>query len=257
MRITRSSVRLVLILSVILALVVPLGVFAYSHAQKAHAQIITDTCHGYYQHCLRFDKNWTWDTDLYAPGDGPGNLVQMRYTLSGYIGYSADVAFMGGNEYSNIHILDADMNATMYDCTNALFVTCYTGLALINPDVTTMNMTQKWTGYPICSTQGSLSFSVGPPWITLNLADSCSQQELDQKTTEGECGSHVSGCVQDNTNHPAHVSDWHAPHLNPSLTPCLGVNIESDIVEYYPSDNKNHVASFASTSTRQVCLPAP
>jgi hypothetical protein len=149
------------------------------------------------------------------------------------------------------------MNATVWDCTNNLFITCYTGLALNNPDVTTMNMTQKWTGYPICSTQGSLSCSVGPPWITLNLADSCSQEELDQKTNEGECGSHVSGCVQDSTNHPAHSSDWTAPLDNPAETPCLGVNIESDIVEYYPSDNKNHVASSASTSTRQVCIPAP
>jgi hypothetical protein len=88
MRITRSSVRRVLILSVTLALAIPLGMFAYNHAQKAHAQIITDTCHGFFQRCLRFDKNGTWDTDLYAPGDGPGNLVQMRYTLSGYLGYT-------------------------------------------------------------------------------------------------------------------------------------------------------------------------
>ncbi len=140
MRITRSSVRLVLILSAILALAVPLGVFAYNHA---YAQ--TDTCHGIYQHCLRFDKSWTWDKDLYAPGDGPGNLVQMRYTLGGWIGFSSDALFMGGSEYRNIHILDSNMDATMYDCTNAFFLTCYTHPALINPDVTTMNMTQKPT----------------------------------------------------------------------------------------------------------------
>jgi hypothetical protein len=245
MRIARSSVRLVLILSVILALGVPLGVFAYNHA---HAQISKDTCHGYYEHCFRFDKNWTFDTGLYIPGFGPGNFLEMQYTLSGYIGYSFGTAQNGAYQFSNLHVLDADMNAKVYDC-----VTNCSG----SGSVTTMDMTQLWQGDPACTGNVGLAFQPGPPWIQFSFSNSCSANGAQHATSASLCGRNVSGCAQDNTDSPLRLATWTAPITKPTATPCLGVNIQSNVVEYYPRDNQDHVAGLSSTSARQVCPPAP
>jgi hypothetical protein len=233
MRITRSSVRLVLILSVIVALAVPLGLFAYNHA---HADNPPPLCGGYsgYPYCKTVTQKWTWNS---RQVDRNGLCcISVFYSLDGHIGYNRLGAAKGGVRWVNQTLLDPVLHATVSLCAPE---------GCVNDEVDQMQLIQDWTGWD-CTFNPSFGFSV--PWgLSFSAWRICDSRNLTQDPRPDAPIVYPRGhsFTQNNSGDSVTFPEYDG---SPQVMPCYGVEMSSIIVVRTSSDEFDGGA-------REECLP--
>jgi hypothetical protein len=237
-------VQLILILSVILAVAVPLGVLTYSHVQKAHAD---STCNGFsgYSFCHTFDLYFQWTSHL-APPNGDC-CIEVHYHLKGAIGYNRNVVSCGDFSLKCVHWYNQQLLAP--EVRAWIYTDCATGC--VSTTVSQFEIRQYWNGGYDCSDP---TFTLTVPWaITI--------------TSWGHCtGNHhiatLPGFQQDDVipytlNNYTSMNSGAHPSI-PDFTdetgqgPCYGADITSGIWE--PGTGVD-AQGFSAVGVDQTCLP--
>jgi hypothetical protein len=241
----RSVVRLVLLLSVMVALVLPLGVFTYNHAHADTANAGTCAGKSGYTYCVAFDATsahgdfrWVYNSPLKDPNHYC--CITVVYTLVGHIGYNVQQARYGAT-WMNQTILNPVLHADVY-----------LGGTVVNDTVHYMTFDQFWDAGTDCTINPSFSF--GAPWaIAFSFTwPVCGTRNVADRTLPVPYGP-GHDFVEDNAGNPVHLSDVFRD--TGSGPPCYGANISSTFEEPIPGGYKS--SSFGSQNTRVVCLPYP
>jgi hypothetical protein len=244
MRTTRSSLRLVLILSVILALAVPLGVFAYNNVQKASA---ASTCNGYsgFSFCHTFDLFFKWHTNT---ADAQGTCcIEVHYHLTGAIGYNRTVWYFQGVPsgiiWYNQKLLAPKLHSFIY---RGCSTTC------VADTTTQFEMKQYWNGGLNCSLTNP-QFSVSIPWgISVGGWATCGNRSLatfpGPNQPDDVFTYTANNYVSSNSGAKVSISDY----INENGTgPCYGANITS----FFHENNRGDTLSLGTVGVTQTCLP--